>query len=99
MGELLRLPLIRKLREAAPRLGIFERRPYEAVRRHLRPDLQVAVTIAYTYGWRMRSEVLALELRHLDLDTGTRCLDPGMAKNAEGRVVCLTSELPDPQGS
>jgi integrase len=92
-GKLLRLPLIPKLREAAPRSGFFERSQCEAVRKHLRPDLQVAVTIAYTYGWRMRSEVLALELRHLDLDTATLRLDPGMTKNDEGRVVYLTQEL------
>ena len=79
--------------EAPPRSGFFERREYEAVRRHLRPDLQVAVTIAYTYGWRMRSEVLALERRHLDLEAGTMRLDPGMTKNGEGRVVYLTLEL------
>jgi hypothetical protein len=39
----------------------------EAVRKHLPDDVQTAVTIAYSYGWRMQSEVLALELRHLDV--------------------------------
>jgi integrase len=46
------------------------------VRRRLKPDLQVAVTIAYTYGWRMQSEVLTLERRQLDLEAGTLRLDP-----------------------
>jgi hypothetical protein len=59
-GKLLRLPLIRKLKEAAPRSGFFERSQFEAVKRHLRPDLQVAVSIAYAFGWRMQSEVLTL---------------------------------------
>src|SRR5262249_37325279 len=57
-GKLLRLPVIRRLKEAAPRQGFFEGEQYDAVRRRLRPDLRVAVGIAYTFGWRMRSEVL-----------------------------------------
>lgn len=92
-GKFLRLPVIRKLKEAAPRSGFFEREQYEAVRRRLRPDLQVAVAIAYTFGWRIRTEVLALERRHVDLEAGTIRLDPGMAKNDEGRVVYLPPDL------
>ena len=36
------------------------------MKRHLRPDLQVAVSIAYAFGWRMQSEFLFpyLEGRH-----------------------------------
>jgi integrase len=94
-GKLLRLPVVRKLKEAPPREGFFERDQFEAVRRRLdkRPDLQAAITIAYTYGWRTQSEVLALERRHLDLEAGTLRLDAGTTKNDEGRVVYLTSEL------
>jgi hypothetical protein len=62
-GKLLRLPVLRQLKENGPRQGFFEREQYEAVRRRLRPDLQVALGIAYTLGWRMRSEVLALTFR------------------------------------
>jgi hypothetical protein len=64
-GKLLRLPVIRKLKEAAPRQGFFERDAYEAVRRRLRPDLQVAVAIEYAFGWRCQSEVLRLERRQV----------------------------------
>jgi integrase len=92
-GKLMRLPLIRKLKEAAPRQGFFERHQYEAVRKHLAPDLQVACAIAYTFGWRMRSEVLALARRQLDLEAGTLRLEPGSTKNDDGRVVYLTPEL------
>jgi hypothetical protein len=92
-GKLARLPLIRKLKEAAARHGFFEPAQYEAVRRHLRSDLQAAVAIAYTFGWRMQSKVLSLERRHLDLGAGTLRLDPGMTKNDEGRVVYLTGDL------
>ena len=92
-NKLLRPPVIHKLKEKAPRQGFFERGAFEAVRGHLRPDLQLAVTIAHTFGWRMQSEVLTLEPRHLDLEAGTLRLDPGSTKNDEGRVVYLTPEL------
>ena len=92
-GKLLRLPVIEKLKESAPRQGFFEREQFLAVRRHLTSDLQVAATIACTYGWRMQSEVLTLERRQLDLEAGTLRLEPGTTKNGDGRVVYLTPEL------
>jgi integrase len=92
-GKLLRLPVIRKLKEAPPRQGFFEPVAFEAVRRELRPDLQVAVALAYALGWRCQSEVLTLEFRQLDLEAGTLRLDPGQAKNEEGRFVYLPADL------
>jgi integrase len=92
-GKVLRLPVIHKLKEPPPRKGFFEQEQFEAVRRHLPKHLRVALTIAYTYGWRMQSEVLTLERRHIDLDTGTIRLDPGATKNDEGRIVYLIPEL------
>lgn len=59
----------------------------------LSPDLQVAVAIAYAFGWRMQSEVLTLERRQLDPEAGTLRLGPGTTKNDEGRLVYLTPEL------
>ena len=91
--KLVRLPVIRRLKQAAPREGFFEREQFESVRKLLPVDLQVAVTIAYTFGWRMQSEVLTLERRHVDLDAGTLRLDPGMTKNEDARIVYLTPEL------
>jgi len=70
----------------------FERAPYRAVRGRLAPDLQTAVTITHTYGWRVQ-EILRLEGRQLDIEAGTLRLDPGTTKNDEGRVVYLTPEL------
>ena len=58
--KLLRVPAIRLLKEAPPRAGFFEHERYEAVRRRLRPDLQVAVDLAYTFGWRVRALERAL---------------------------------------
>jgi integrase len=91
--KLVRLPVIHKLEEAAPRQGFFERDQYEAVRKRLRADLQLAVTIGYTYGWRMPSEVLMLERRQVDVEAGTLRLDPGSTKNDDGRLVYLAPEL------
>ena len=92
-GKLLRLPVIHKLKEPAPRQGFFEPEQFNAVRRRLSEDLQVAVSIAYTYGWRMQSEVLTLELTQVNLEAGTLELYPGTTKNDEGRLVYLTPEL------
>ena len=92
-GKLLRMPIIRKLKEGGPRQGFFEKEQYMAVRRHLRPDLQLAIDIEYTYGWRNKSEVLSLERRHIDLREGTLRLEPGTTKNDDGRLVYLTAEL------
>jgi integrase len=59
------------------------------VRRHLPPDLGVAVAIAYTLGWRLRSEVLTLERRHVDLARGTLTLDASVTKTKKPRLVYL----------
>lgn len=90
--KVLRLPVIHKLKEAPPRQGFFEPEQFNAVRRRLSEDLQVAVTIAYSYGWR-RSEILTLTLAQVDLKAGTLRLEPGTTKNDEGRLAYLTPEL------
>jgi integrase len=92
-GKLTRVPVIHKLKEAPPRSGFFERDQFEAVRRQLPDDLRVAITLAYTYGWRTQSEVLPLQGHQLDLKAETLRLDPGTTKNDEGRIVYLTPEL------
>ena len=92
-GKLFRLPLIRKPKAAPAREGFFEQAQFQAVRRHLPADLQLAVTIAYTYGWRMQSEVLTLQRRQIDLEAGSLRLDPGATKNEDARVVYLTPEV------
>jgi integrase len=92
-GRLARVPKIRKPTEAPPRAGFVEPAQFEAIRRRLPEDLQVAVTLAFTYGWR-RDEVLGLRWReHVDLEAGTLRLDVGSTKNDDGREVDLTDEL------
>jgi integrase len=92
-NKLLRVPVIRKLKESAPRQGFFERDAYEKLRQHLRPDLRCAVAIEYELGWRCQSEVLTLERRQIDLKAGTIRLDAGTTKNDEGRIVYLPESL------
>jgi integrase len=92
-GKLGTVPKIRMLRPAAPRSGFFERGEFEAVCQHLPIDLQVVARIAYTYGWRITSEVLPLTWAQVDQAEGTLRLEPGSTKNRDGRTVYLTSEL------
>jgi hypothetical protein len=54
-GKLGVVPKVRMLRPAAPRSGFFEHEDFEAVCRHLPPDLVLVARIAYTYGWRTRA--------------------------------------------
>jgi hypothetical protein len=92
-GKLARVPVIRGLKEPPPRSGFFEADQYAAVRRHLPADLQAACDIAYTFGWRMQSEVLVLQRRDVDLVSGRLTLRAGETKNDEGREVFLTPPL------
>jgi integrase len=92
-NKLLRLPIVHKPKEAAPRQGFFEAEQYEAVRRRLPEDLQTAAAIAYTFGWRTQSEVLTLTRAQVDLEAGGIRLNPGTTKNDDGRVVYMTPEL------
>ena len=79
-------PVIRMLKESAPRSGFFEREQFESVRRHLEADLADVVMFAYYMGWRT-SEILNLEWRQVDSRTGTIRLDAGTPKNDDGRVI------------
>jgi integrase len=90
-GKVAKVPSFRKvmLQEAPARSGFVDEGQYRSLLHHLRPDLRAVVTIAYTYGWRVRSEVLTLERRHVDLKSGTLRLDPGSTKNRDGRVVYM----------
>ena len=101
-GKLGRLPVIELLTEDNVRAGFFERAEYEAVRKHLldgdegetkrrppRPDLALALDLAFTFGWRIRDEILTSTWDRVNLDALTLRLDPGTTKNREGREVSL----------
>jgi len=49
-------------------------------------------SLAYQLGWR-KQELLRLERHQLDLELGTRRLEPGTTKNHQGRTAFLRPEL------
>jgi integrase len=51
------------------------------------------VRLAFTYGWRVRSEALPLTKAQADLEEGTLRLEVGTTKNRDGRLVYLAPDL------
>jgi integrase len=88
-----RIPIIHKLTLDNVQERFFEQDMFILARSCLQVDYQLAITIDKVYGWRTQSEVLTRQWRHVDLTVGTLRLDPGEAKNKNGRVVYLTQEL------
>src|SRR5207247_1015544 len=86
-GLVARVPKIRLLREASARAGFVDEAQYRALAKKLRRDLAVVIAIGYNFGWRIKSEVLTLEKRQVDMERGIRRLDAGTTKHKEGRVV------------
>jgi Site-specific recombinase XerD len=74
------------LQENNVRQGFFEREQFEAVKEKLRVPLQAMITFAYITGWRVPSEVLKLQWTRIDRETETIRLEPGEAKNRDGRT-------------
>jgi integrase len=93
--KITRKPYIRKLAENNVRQGFFERAEFEAVLPRLPEYLRPPLTFAYQIGWRIRSEVLPLTWRQIDLEEGTVRLEVGSTKNKEGRTVYLPAFLRD----
>jgi integrase len=91
-GKLLRLPVIRKLKEASPRAGFCELDVFMALRKRLPEPHGLAVAICYTLAWR-RAEVFGLEWRHVDLERGVLRLDAERSKTDEGREAVLPPPL------
>jgi len=91
-GKLLRVPAFDMLREAPPRAGFVTDEQFQAIARHLEPDVAVAARIGYELGWRLR-EVLGLTWATVDLDAGVLRLEPGQTKNSDGRLAYVTPEL------
>jgi integrase len=92
-GKLLQKPHIPLLKEHNVRVGFFEREEFDAVLGRL-PDFARPVAVfAYITGWRVDSEVLPLEWRHVDFRAGEVRLDPGTTKNGDGRTFPMTVEM------
>jgi len=87
-----RVPYIPMLKENNTRKGFFEHGDYLALKDALPSYLKGFVTFAYKTGWRL-SEISNLTWSQVDLDQGIVRLEPGEAKNNEGRTVYLDEEL------
>jgi integrase len=88
-----RVPKTPMLQEHNTRTGFFDDAMYESVRANLPPALRPVVTFAYVTGWRIQSEILPLEWRHIDRKAGEARLEPGTTKNQAGRVFPFTNTL------
>lgn len=88
-----RRPDITLLTERNARAGFLEDHHYHAVLAHLNVDERPVIEVAYHTGWRVPSEILTRERRHLDLKAGWLRLDPEETKNRKGRMFPLTPEL------
>ena len=55
------------LRENNVRVGFFEHDQYLALIQRLPAELRPVVTFAYLTGWRIRSEILPLQWRQVDM--------------------------------
>jgi integrase len=88
-----RIPKIRMLQEHNVRTGFFDDEMIDAVKGRLPAALRPVVTFAYVSGWRVQSEILPLEWRHVDREEGEVRLDPGTTKNQAGRVFPFTDTL------
>jgi integrase len=88
-----RMPKIPMLQERNVRQGFFDDAMVAAVLAKLPAALQPVVTFGYVTGWRIQSEVLPLEWRHVDRKAGEARLEPGTTKNQAGRVFPFTDAL------
>jgi integrase len=91
--KVVREPHIALLKEPAPRKGFFEREQLDALQPHLAEAVRPVIKVAYVTGWRVRSEILTRRWDHVDFRGGWLRLDPGEAKNGEGRSFAFTPEL------
>lgn len=92
-GKVERRPDFSLLREDNTRLGFVERKQLDAILRHLPAEAKAPVLVAYLTGWRMASEVLTRQWRHVDLAAGWLRLEPGEGKTRAGRMFPLAGEL------
>lgn len=86
-------PSIEMLAEDNIRKGFFEEPELRTLYKFLPEEVRPMIVFAYITGWRIRSEIQSLEWQNIDLRAGIIRLDPGVAKNKEGRLFPFTSEL------
>jgi integrase len=92
-GKVLRPPHIPMLEERNTRNGFFELEMIQDVIAHLPEPLRPVIDFAYITGWRIPSEVLQLQWRHVDFKASEVRLDPETTKNRAGRLIYMTDVL------
>jgi integrase len=93
LAEIPNRPEIAMLKENNARKGFFERPEFDAVIAQLPAYWRAPFEVAYITGWRVRSEILTREWKHVDFEHGTLRLEPGETKNGEGRNFPMTAAL------
>lgn len=97
--QLARVPSFTYLAVKNARQGFFERPDFDLVLSQLslargkRRDIGSALEVAYITGWRLASEILTRQWRHVDFVGGWLRLEPHEAKNEEGRMFPLIPGL------
>jgi integrase len=81
------------LKERNVRTGFFEREQFGRILAHMPAAIRPAVQFGYITGWRIPSEVLKLQWRHVDFESRVVRLDPHTTKNDEGRTFPFTDGL------
>lgn len=88
-----RTPKIPMLQERNTRQGFVDDVMVTAILDHLPEAVRPVVRFAYITGWRITSEVLPLEWRHVDQKAEEIRLEPGTTKNQAGRTFPFTDAL------
>lgn len=91
--ELTQMPYIGMLPENNARQGFFEQEEFDAVLAHLPSELQAPLRFAYITGWRLKSEVLNLNVAQVDMREGCIRLEVRTSKTGEGRTFYMTGAL------
>jgi integrase len=92
-GKVAFRPEISMLPEDNRREDFFEAAEYQAVLDNLPEYLRPVIQTAYITGWRINSEILTLQNRHVDLDSECLRFESGRALDEKGRSFPLTTEL------
>jgi integrase len=92
-GKVPSLPVISLLPEGNRRDVVFEPHEYQALLDNLPQYLRPVIESAYTTGWRINSELLTLQKRDADLDSGCLRLEAGETSDKRARSFPLTREL------
>lgn len=88
-----RHPRIKKFNPENSRKGYFNDKEHQTLLSHFPDDVRRVAEVAYITGWRVPSELLSRQRRHVDWKAGKLILEPGESKNKEPRIFPFTKEL------